>query len=218
MATAIDIVSQHCMDSFYQNYRASSDFFDLEDFIFHAGATLGDYYRQEFKQKYDEIRQEKSDEIVTFTSDILVDETVKVKNNSALLEGKIMSFAFDRQNSGIQDVLASKPSDCIQLERTNLAQIWQLRYTPATDVVFWYYDRGAIKFYNKGTFNIQEIVVLYVPAVSDKMLCPDSLIDWVVNNTVQKMKGMKQGTIVKKSLDGQQNYTLETEMDKSQLK
>lgn len=217
MATPINIVSQFAMDSFYQDYKSDSEFFDLPDFVFHTGSTLGDYYRNEFSQKYGEIRQEKSDEIVTFTDDVLIPVTLNVKNNVSDPLPPIMSFAYDRQNTGLQEVLVTKP-DGVIIDRTNIAQIWMLRYLPVTNRIFWYLDRGVIKFYNIGINNVQTIDALYVPGVGPTMMVPDSLIDWCVNNTVQKMKAIKQGTVVKKSIDGQTNSLPETEINKLSLK
>lgn len=218
MATPIETVGQYTMDSFYQDYKQNSEFFELSDFIFHAGATLGDYYRQQFEAKYAELRQEKSDEIVTFADDILLSTSVTVKDGVADFNKKIMSFPYDRQNAGIADVFITKPVGNFTMERTNLAQIWQLRYMPYTGKIFWYSDRGQIKFFTNGSCNINEGVVYYVPGVSPEMEVPDSLIDWTVSNTVQKMRQLKEGTIIKKSLDGNQNKIAETEIDKSQLK
>jgi hypothetical protein len=218
MATSIETVGQYTMDAFYQDFKQNSEFFDLPDFIFHAGATLGDYYRQQFEAKYAELRQEKSEEIVTFSDDILANAVVKVKDNVALFDKKIMSFAYDRQNAGIADVFITKPEGFTSMERTNLAQIWQLRYMPYTGKIFWYLERGKIKFYSNGTCNVNEVSIYYVPGVGPEMEVADSLIDWTVNNTVQKMRQLKEGVIVKKSLDGNQNKLPETEIDKSQLK
>lgn len=207
------------MDSFYQNFAEDSSFFTLPDFIFHAGATVADYYRQEFMQKYGEIRQEKSDEVVTFSADILIGQDIEVTKNVGKLVAPIMSFAYDRQNSGIQEIILNKPeSNCVQFERSNLAQIWQIAYTGPTDRIFWVLDRGAIRFFNKTRFNVQYVTVLYVPGVGPDMLVADSLIDWVVNNTVQKMKSMKEGVVVKKSIDGNENFVMETELNKRSLK
>jgi hypothetical protein len=223
MAQPIPIVAQYVMDSYYQDFKQESEFFDLPDFIFHSASTVGDYYRQEYKQMYDQIRAEKSDEIVAFSEDLLVPITLKVKDNVATFpkDFSVMSFTSDRQTSGFQKIFVTKPKQNgfgIQLERSNLYQIWQLRYVTKSNVVYWYYDRGAIKFFTKGEFNIQEIDVLYVPGVSTSMLVPDSLIDWTVNNTVQKMKAIKQGTVVKQSIDNNNNPIQETEMNKNALK
>jgi hypothetical protein len=217
MATPINIVAQYVMDSYYQDFKQESEFFDLPDFVFHSGATVADYYRQDYEKQRAEIRQEKSDEIVTFTDDVLVPVTLQVKNNASEKLPPILSFAYDRQNSGVQEVIVTNP-DGVIVDRTNIAQIWQMRYLPKTNRIFWYLDRGVIKFYNVGDCNVNAIDVLYVPGISPTMMVPDSLIDWTVNNTVQKMKAIKQGVVVKQSINNNMNPTLETEMDKSQLK
>lgn len=220
MPTPIPIVGQYIMDAYYQNYKDDSEFFTISDFIFHGGATVGDYYRQEYDRARAELRQEKSDEIVGFSEDLLVPVTIPVKGGVGTIPtgNSFMSFTFDRQTSGIQKIIVTKPSGYIQLERTNLFQSWQLRYMAKSDAIFWYYDRGAIKFFTTGSMTINEIVMLYVPGVAPNMLVPDSLIDWTVNNTVQKMHQMQQGVVVKKSIDGNQNKIPETEINKMSAK
>jgi hypothetical protein len=220
MPTPIPIVGQYIMDAYYQNYKEDSEFFSLSDFIFHGGATVGDYMRQEYDKARAELRQEKSDEVVGFSEDLLVPVDIKVVNGVAVIPDNnfFMSFLYDRQTSGIQKIIVTKPSGYIQLERSNLFQIWQARYTTKSEVIYWYYDRGSIKFFTNGSMNVQEITMLYVPGVTQNMLVPDSLIDWTVSNTVQKMHQMKQGIVVKKSIDGNQNALPETEINKMSAK
>jgi hypothetical protein len=218
MGQLLPIVAQYTMDQFYQEFRQESQFFILEDFIYNCGATLGDYYRQEWKTQYDTIRAEKSDEIVTFSPDVLNEMDLDVKDGTAAVTENIMSFAFDRQNSGIQDILVTKPDCCVILERSNIAQIWQLRYVPTTNRIFWYTTARQIKFYNPGMYNVQKVKVLFVPAIGPTMTVPDSLVDWTITNTVQKMKQIKQGSIVKSSIDLNQNPIPETEVNKLSAK
>jgi len=44
------------------------------------------------------------------------------------------------------------------------------------------------------------------------------VIDIAVTGTVAKMKQLAQGVVIKKSLDQNDNKTLETEIDRSQFK
>ncbi len=219
MATPLPIVAQYCMDDYYSNYKQDSQFFELSDFIFAAGATLGDYYKNEFLAKYNEIRQEKSEEIVTFSPDILIDKVVDVKDGIAKFGESYMSFLYDRNSVGIQIIQVVKPEgDCVDLERSNLAQLWQLKLLPATNTIFWIVERGNIRFYNKGEFNVQKVRVFYVPGIGENTLVPDSLVDWVVSNTVVKKKQINQGNVVKKAINENPNMVLESEIDKTQLK
>jgi hypothetical protein len=222
MAEALPIVAQRTMDQFFQSYKSSSQFFDLEDFIFYTGATIADIYRQEAQQKYAELRALKQDEVVTFPADWLLEQRLKIvrKDNETYgeLSRPVMSFSWDNQVIGVQDVLPVKPIDAI-LERTTQDAAYQCRHVPYTNRIFWYVKRNKILFQNKGGCNVSEVSVLYIPALNDSVLVPDAIIDIAINQTVLKMKQVAQGTIEKKGIDGQQkNITIETEMNKLALK
>lgn len=221
MSQPLPIVAQYAMDEFYQNYRSGSDFFTLSDFSFHCMSTIAAAFKAEFEQRRAELRQDRQDEIVSFSHDWLSEQILTVEHKSreifAVLEQRPMSFPFDMQDTGIQEVLPLSPFGTI-LERSSITEIWQFRYLPATDRIFWYLDRGKLKFFNKGSCTINEIRVLYVPTICETMDVPDGIIDVAVSGTVAKMKQLAQGVVIKKSLDENDNKTLETEIDRSQFK
>jgi hypothetical protein len=141
MAEQLTITAQRCMDLYYQSFKSSSQFFDLDDFVFYTGATITDIFQQEAKQQYAELRAAKQDSVVSFPADWLLEQKLKVqrKNNKtyAVLEQPVMSFSFDNQILGLQDVLPIRPADVI-FERTTQSAEWQNRLTPYTNRIFWY--------------------------------------------------------------------------------
>lgn len=221
MSQPLPIVAQYAMDQFYQNYRGASDFFTLPDFKFNCMATIAGAFKAEFDVKYSELRQERQDEIVAFSHDWLSEQVLKVEYQShdtfAVLKQHPMSFPYDKQDTGIQEVFSAQPVGTV-LERSNLTEVWMYRYLPATNRIFWWVDRGKIRFFNKGTCVVNEVRVLYVPTVCENMDVPDGVIDLAVTGTVAKMKQLEQGVVIKKSLDQNDNKTLETEIDRSQFK
>lgn len=222
MAESLPIVAQKAEDLYYQSYRSSSQFFDLEDFVFYTGATIADIYRQEAQAKYTELRSLRQEEVVSFPADWLLEQQLKIvrKDNETFAEliEPVMSFSWDNQVIGVQDILPVKPSDAI-FERTTQDAAWQTRHLPFTSRFFWYAKGGSIFFKNKGGCNLSEVSVLYIPAINNSMLVPEGIVDMAITQTVMKMKQVAQGTIEKKSVDGQgQNKTIETEMNKLALK
>jgi hypothetical protein len=209
------------MDLYYQSYKSSSQFFDLDDFIFHSGATVSDIFQQEYKAKYAELRAMKQEEVVTFPADWLLEQKLKIqrKDNEtfAVLEQPIMGFSYDQQVTGIQGVEATKPRDA-KLERTTQAAAWQNNLMPFTGRIFWYAKGDRILFYNKGGCNIHEVNVLYIPAINDTMLVPEGIIKMTIDQTVATMRQLAQGVVVKKAVDGNQNMVLEGEINKQSLK
>jgi hypothetical protein len=221
MPQPLPIVSQRSMDLYYQSYKSSSQFFDLDDFIFHCGSTLADIYQNEARLKYAELRQSKSDEVVSFPADWLLEQKIKVerKDNEtfATLDKPVMGFSYDNQVLGVQEVVSFKPLGT-KLERTTQAARWQSDLLPFTNRVFWYAQGEKVYFFNKGGCNIQEVKVFYVPSIGKDMLVPDGVVKMVIDQTVATMKGLGQGTVVKKDIDGNQNMVTQTEMNKLALK
>lgn len=221
MAEQLPVVAQRTMDQFFQSYKSSSQFFDIDDFIFYTGATIADIYRQEAQGKYTELRALKQEEVVSFPADWMLEQRLKIarKDNETYAElvEPVMSFSWDNQVIGVQDVLPIKPIDAI-FERTTQDAAWQNRHVPFTNRVFWYVKRNRILFQNKGGCNINEVSILYIPAINDSMLVPESIIDMAITQTVIKMKQIGQGAVVKKSTDGNQNMVMEGEINKQSLK
>jgi hypothetical protein len=221
MAQKIAIVAQYAMDQYYQNYRGNTDFFELSDFVFHCGAAIAEAYLQQYEMRRQEMRQEAKEEIVSFSHDWLSEQILKVEKQQretvAVLKQMPLSFPYDKQDTGIQDVFCLDPPGT-DLERSNITEVWQQAYYPFTNRIFWWVDQGKIKFYNKGICNVNQIRVLYVPTISDDMLVPDGVIELAVVNTIAKLKQLAQGVVIKKSLDQNDNKTIETEIDRSQFK
>ena len=204
-------------DQIEQDYRPDESFFTVEDYIWHSSTTVGEYYKAQYEQEKEKLRQEKSDELIVFSPDILVSMLLPVKGNSATLTDSVMSFIYDGYEVGIQEVFVTKPSG-VKLERTSLSEKWKNELLPVTDRIFWWPAMNQINFHNKTNFNVQEIQVLYVPGISNTMLVPDSIVGTVVTQTVMKLKQIAQGIIIKTGEDLNPNKLPQTEIDAAQLK
>lgn len=223
MSLPIQIVAQRAMDLYYGNYKSSNDFYNLDDFVFYVGSTIAEFFSAEYRNQYNELRALNAEEIVTFSLDWLNKIELEVKlvegRKVAQLPEKPFSFAFDTQSTGVQRVAIIAPKDqCSTLERTTLTSMWQLCYLPNTNVIFFAVDQDKIEFKAKGNCGVTKVVVYYVPSISSEMEVPDGIVDYAVINCVKKMKTLLDGNLIKKSIDQNQNKTMETEIDKLQLK
>lgn len=214
------------MDMYYGDYQGSDQFFSKEDFIRYCGYTVSDLLLQEYRTRRQENRSDKNDEVVPFSSEWMFEERVKVEEvdgeKISLLSQSVMSFPFDRQGSGLQDVIAIKPKR-IYIERGNQEEEWNYEYLPATDRIFWILqpstkDGSKIKFYNKGLVGIEIVLVRYVPSPHDDMRIPDSIQNYVMTTTVMNMKQIEVGAVIDKTNDGNSNKVMETEINKNSLK
>lgn len=222
MGQQIKFIASAAMDDFNQNYSDGTSFFLIEDFIYRIGNIAADMYRTLWRQMYDEIRQERRDEVVGFEPSVLSEQVVKVKKEGMEWVGEIekpaMSLPYDKQSSGFNNVFDAKTG--IELERSNINETWQYQYLPYSNRLFYRIDKNRLKIFTKGSANIQEARMLYVPSISigdgDAEL-PDGMVNYVITNTVGYMRAMQQGKIIKKSLDGQENMIMESEINKESV-
>ena len=223
MSLPINIVGQRAMDDYLQNYRVSTDFFTLEDFISRAADTVGEYYRQEYEKQYMLIRSEKRDDVVGFSDEVLEKQVLEVKlsdgNRYSTVKNPVFSFPYDQSNIGIQHIFPKIPMSMQEFERTNLSLLYQLKYTPkGSPAIFWWVDGDKIRYWTNGECALKEVTVYYVPSVGNNMMVPDAIVKWVIDNTVIAMRQKATGIVIKESSDQNANKTIETEVDKLQLK
>lgn len=211
------------MDNFYKNYKTDYQFFDLNDFTTYVGNTVAGIYQKMFDVRRQEFRQEKKDEVVTFDEGMLSEQIVTVKREGevliAELKEPIMSFLTDVNNSGIQSIFIVNPKGSHnEIERTSLSQLWQLQYIPKVNKMFFHGGKNKITIVNKSDCNVSEIKVYYIPQMYDCAYIPETIANEAIANTVLLMKQMHDKTVVKKSLDNNDNEILETEIDKEQTR
>jgi hypothetical protein len=223
MGQKMAIIGQLCQDDFEQNYANGTSFFVLSDYIIRAGNVAADFYRNQWRVMYDELRQERREEVVGFEPSVLSEQFVKLKKEGIEwigdLEKPAMSLPYDKQSSGFSNVFDIKSG--IELERSNINETWQYQYQPYTNRLFFRIDRNKIKVFTKGAANVQEVRILYVPSISigdGEAELPDGMVSYVITTTVSQMRQFSQGKIVKTAIDGNQNLVMEGEINKEAVK
>lgn len=211
MATPLKIVSQDAMDMFYQDYAPADAFFKIEDFIRECGATLSEYYRQGYETEYARLRSEGlQDNLVTFDEGVLNEQILDFENNEAKITKSVFSFPYDKSSVGYQYLFSEKENSC-PLERASITLVWQFPYIPYTNRIFWWPDRGKMKYFTNSNSKLKRGRLLYVPAITEDMEVPDALLRMVIDNTVKVFAEFKKGNVIKKSIDENPNAVLETE-------
>lgn len=223
MPKLLKYIAQEISDLYYQNYKAAVDFFTFDDFVLYAGNTITGIYQAYYQEKYKELLSEKKDEVIQFDSGMLSEQILDVVSEKNTLTAKIkepiMSFMYDMQSTGVQNVFVTKPSGNFnELERLTLSQVWQTNYLPVTDRIFFYVQIGCLKFVNKGNCNVNQVQVLYIPSMYPDALIPDGIIDQAIQRTIQAMKVAADKTVIKETLDQNKNKVLEFEANKEQAK
>lgn len=217
------------MDQFFQQYKGENDFFDLEDFISMCGNTVSALYLTYYQQQYAQLRQDRNMEGISFDAGWLLSQEVAVENKDgylfATLEKSVMTFPYDNNSCGVQNVFIIEPFSNDELERTTISGLWQLKYIPKTNRIFFYSDVPAtgcvtiskLGFVNKGNCNIKKIRVLYVPSMNSDANVPDGLIADAVIKTVLAMKQISTGSVIDETENQNSNKILQTEIDKNTL-
>ena len=211
------------MDAYYQDYKTDVQYLDIDDFVFLAGATYADRLFQLYQQEYGRIRQSRNPEFVSFSPDLLVSKVVEIDENGfTQFCEKVLSFAYDQQGIGIQLILPVGAQN-MQFERATLQQRWAFGLVPKTDRIFWYQRRNkegktSVTFYNHTPSLLKKVEIFYVPGIGPDMEIPDDSVDWVQNNTLQKMKAAKNDVVIKESIDNNKNNVLEGEINKTSIR
>lgn len=230
MPQQLRYVAQQAMDNFYQQYKGEDDWYDLDDFILNCGNTIAAIYLSYYQQNYAMNRQDRNGEGISFDAGWLLEQEAEVTKEGkvlfANLSNSVMTFPYDNNATGIQNVFITDPFSYDELERTTLSAIWQLQYTPKVNRIFFFSDVAAtgcesisrLGFVNKGNCNIKKIRVLYVPVMNDGYSnVADGVISDAVIKTVLAMKQMASGVVVDETENQNSNKVLQTELDKKTL-
>lgn len=219
MATPLNIVAQYAQDAFLQNYRVSTDFATIEDWIFHCSAGAAKFYQTLYEKEYARMRADgQADEVVAFSNDFLSDQFIKVEEKDgeifARLTQQVFSFAYDQSNVGIQNVFCNVPRPAFELERGDIDEFWQYEYLPNSKKTFWALDGSIIRLKKQGLCNVKELRVIYVPEISinnPEAQLPDGIVSDVIDLAVTSMKNYNQNVIQKQVIDENGNKSFSTE-------
>jgi hypothetical protein len=219
MPEKLKIVAQYAMDEYLGSYADSTSFFTINDFIFHVGASLSAIYLAEYKQQYLELRQEKTESVVTFAADWLLEQEIEMKRVEdewvGTLKERPMSFPFDKQVVGIQSVTSRGK----ELTRSNATETWMYKYLPVSDEIYYRAQTDKIRAFTNGDCNLNKVKVLYVPSINNpESDVPDGVIRQAIDYTVGTMKKMQEGVVVKQTADSNSNQILQTEINSEQLR
>ena len=210
-------VAQRAMDQFYKQFKTNSDFFGLDDFVARVGGVVADFYFQLYREKYAEIRADgnSSAEVVQFDPLHLNEQILEVdKKGFAEYKYPVMSFVYDQQSVGVQEVLDDKTGEEV-FRRTSKIKKSLL---PHTDRAYYRVKKKGLEIITDGC-KVERVAVAYIPAVSNEVdwEVPDVLVENTIIRVVASMRELDPG-LVKKTNDQNQNMAPETEINKNSLK
>lgn len=223
MAKQLSYIAQQALDLYYVTYKSDFQFYDLDDFILYTGNAITAIYQKYYEAAYKELKGDRKDEIVTFDTGMLSEQELEVTSDcndvlSATLTQPFMVFMWDQQNTGVQSVVITEPYGSADVERTSQTAKWHLKYNPKTNTVWYYPESDKIFFINKGSCNIKKVKVFYIPEMYPEALIADGIVQDAIANTVTLVRQLTDKTVVKKTLDNNENKLLETELNTNAIR
>jgi hypothetical protein len=226
MGLSIKIVAQSAMDRYYGEYKASVQFFDLDDFVLGCGMAWAAAAQRMYLMMYAELKGEKDDSIVSFDPTMLNTQVLTVDKKDGRLFAKykypVMTFAFTNQSIGVQSVTVVSPSGNYgaSLERYSEQAAWQMNYIPYVNRLFYSPRHDGIDIIKKGACNVNEVSVSYVPAISpngEDYYIPEGMSDEIMAECITLVREGRL-PVIKKANDQNPNMVMETEINKQELK
>lgn len=219
MATKREI-GQRIMDLYYQQYKTNSDFFEIDDFVFQAGAAWGLSMQQEWSQKYAAERSEGNTDIfIGFDTDLQNQVILDVENKDgryfSIIPDEIipMSFKYDNQSTGIQRLIPLGASGCGELIRADIQTSWMDCYIPTSNKKFWQPSpNNQIDYSNLGTCNLKKVAMNYIPSgdMYDFNI-PSTREVEIIQTGLQLMVAARNGKVIPRINDLDGNKVIEKE-------
>lgn len=216
----LGITAQNLMDLWYQEDPSAEEFFEIYHFKYMVSIAYAQLLQEEYNQSYKKSLQEEGIGIPSLSSDWYISEEVKVIPSGDVspfkseLKRKPFAFAFDRQNSGVKDILPIS-GKCRDFIRIALESKWQLDHVPTENIVYWYVLDKNI-YFEKLFCGTKAVRILYIPSIDDledTASIPSVYEGQIIAGALQLMKMAKDGVVINTTNDNNPNAALETEIN-----
>ena len=222
MARKLAYIAQDIMNLYNQDYKATTDFFDIDDFVSYAGMSYTQLLSQEYELERQRMRQERDDNYISFSHDWLQTQIVKVILNEAEgyiaeLQQQPLSFPYDKWDSGIQNVFPEGRQFKGELIRGTIDDTWYDDLMPIGTTVVWRLLQNKLIITAGGKRPPNELKVIYVPCVSESLEIPQTREKMIMDLTIDLMiKGEQK--VIKETNDQNINPIKQTETNMDLLK
>ncbi len=220
---SIKEVGSRIQNLYFQDYAETSQFWDENDFNYHAGAAYAELLRQEYINEYNLMRADGEYNIVSFSHDWLKVEPQLKREKDEMgfyinLPQPIMSFMYDKRDVGVQNILSASGKMGTEYIRSSIDELWVDSFLPISPKVYWALLRDKIYL----NTNVGEPPLLsklvYVPGISDDLDIPDTRVWSVMAITLEMMRKAAANYVVKETSDQNANELPVTEADRNLVK
>ncbi len=217
----LSIVAQNVMDLYYQQYKSEEDFFQFSHFLYLTAIGYAAYLQSEYEKSYAKNLAETGTGEATLNSEWFITEEIEIKNSDqvasfyAQLKHPVFQFNFDKQSSGIKDIIALN-GRCKDFVRINFDERYKLSLLPPSEEIYWYPLVSKL-FFHRIQCGLSKALAIYIPAVScdnEDAVIPDAMEGIVLASTIDIMQRAKAGTpIVDATSDGNPNKEMLNEIN-----
>lgn len=213
---SISMVGQMTMDLFYKNYKTSTDFFELEHFIFCNRAVYGKLIETESDKSRQLMKAETGYFCIDLSQDWLITEEIDVKKvgkwDVAILTQMPFPFPYDKMTYAVQSINSEECSgDFVRISPDDL---WTIKHLPKTNKIFFYILRDEVRIVNS-ICTPKKIEVNYAPSLTgdpDTTYFPIGKQLDVITMSVQIMKSITDNKIIDKTIDQNPNTIIQNEV------
>jgi len=229
--TRLEILASLVMDAYYQSYAKESDFLQQEDFVQYTGM----FYQQVLQEDFDKTRREliQLRMLDMNESIILSDSWYKIKEVDVKKDGdnfiaempNYFSFNRDISFSGLKAVypIDNVGDCCNKFAKIKSEQCNGLAYLPSSDKTIYYFPLGDKIYFKKVNCNLKKVNVAYIPSINEnedentEISIPEGLIADIVIRTYSFLTSTRNGLVIDKTNDQNQNRSAQTEIDPNSI-
>lgn len=220
--SVLKVVAQNVMDLYYQQYKSEEDFFKLYHFKYLVSISYAAYLQNEYEKSYKMNLAETGVGEATLSPEWFINNNIEVKRSDdkispfvGELPCKPFHFKFDKQSSGIKDVLPLN-GRCGDFIRMNSDEKYKFELIPASPEIFWFPLGNKIHFSNISC-GLSSALVIYIPSMQDlddNAIVPEGIELDVLSATLNLMFNAKKGTpVIDVTQDDNPNKALQTEIN-----
>lgn len=227
--TRLEILASLVMDVYYQSYAKESDFLQQEDFVQYTGM----FYQQVLQEDFDKTRRELIQlRMLDMNESIMLsDSWYKVKEIDIKKDGdnfmadmpNYFSFNRDVAFSGLKAVypIDNAGDCCNKFAKIKSEQCSGLAYLPSSDKTIYYFPLGDKIYFKKVNCNLKKVSVAYIPNINEEesaeIAIPEGLVADIVVRTYNFLTSTRNGSVIDKTNNQNQNKTTQTEIDPNNI-
>jgi len=223
--TRLQILASLVMDAYYQSYAKESDFLQQEDFEQYTSI----FFQQVLQEDFDKTRREMLQMRILELNDspILSDAWYKVKevevkkenDNFYAIMPTTFSFNRDITFAGLKAVYPSGDiGDCCgKFGKIQSQQCEGLKFLPKSDKTIYYFPLGNKIYFKNVSCGLKKVNVAYIPTLDEtedgEINIPDGLVAEIVVRTYSFLTSAKNGAVIDKTNNQNQNKIIQSEID-----